>query len=367
MTNDTELALYKILTIALTDCEDYGLSDNIDWKRLFRLATGQGVIAIVTDGIQKIIETADNKQKDTLPQQKKNNLYNAIGQAITIENTCRSQYVSAIKLSKLWKENGIRTMVLKGIAFGSYYPNPIHRPCNDMDCYLCGKYDEGNGVIERLGINVNKEDYRHATFFYENLHVENHKICTTVRGRKQRKVFEKYLRDLLEKEPTTLIPESGLEIPCPLFNALYFLQHAHRHFLREGITLRYVCDWAMIVDKCSTKIDWLEFKVVAEQNDILSFAESMTRLAYFVCGIKCNELVKDYNIQSQDRMMLDDCYAIAQNAIKYGNRFKAHCQMVNNMISQRWKYKYFSDHSFIEEIILSVYGVFFEKEPNIDS
>ena len=30
-------------------------------------------------------------------------------------------------------------------------------------------------------------------------------------------------------------------------NALYFLQHCHRHFLREGITLRYICDWAMFL------------------------------------------------------------------------------------------------------------------------
>jgi len=52
-------------------------------------------------------------------------------------------------------------------------------------------------TMEALGLEVNREDYRHSTFTYKNIHVENHKICTTVRGKRQRKIFERYLRSLL--------------------------------------------------------------------------------------------------------------------------------------------------------------------------
>lgn len=49
-------------------------------------------------------------------------------------------------------------------------------------------------TMEALGLEVNREDYRHSTFTYKNIHVENHKICTTVRGKRQRK----YLNAIFE-------------------------------------------------------------------------------------------------------------------------------------------------------------------------
>ena len=362
----TELTLFKLLHIALTDSRDYIIPEDVNWTELFQLACDQGVVALACDGLQKIADAGIQIGALTDTPQGKMLKYSMIGQAMAVEETCKKQQTAAARLSNLWAENGIRTLVLKGMAFGSYYPIPNHRSCVDLDCYLCGKYEEGNNVIERQGIEVKKEDYRHSTFFYGDLHVENHKICTTVRGRKQRKVFEKYLRGLLENEPTTCIADSNLEVSCPMFNALYFLQHAHRHFLRECITLRHICDWAMITDKCEDKINWDEFRKVAEQNDILNFAESMSRLANHVCGVKCEAFIKDYEILPQDRMLLDDCYAISDNVIKYGNDFKAHLQMVKNLINQRWKHKYFSKYSFISEILTSVWGVFFEKNPEID-
>lgn len=362
----TEQVLFKLLHIALTDSKDFDIPENTDWEKIFKMSCDQGVVALVYDGLQRVSDAGIKINVLTDDTQGQILKLTMIGRAMEIEETCRKQQLSAIQLSELWADHGIRTLVMKGMAFGSYYPIPNHRPCSDMDCYLCGKFEEGDKVVEQQGIEVNKEDYRHSTFFYGNLHVENHKICTTVRGVRQRKVFEKYLRGLLESKPTTRIGDSSLEVPCPMFNALYFLQHAHRHFLREGITLRHICDWAMIIDKCKEKIDWKEFKVVAEKNEILCFAESISRLANIVCGVNCAPIVKDYKMQIQDRMLLDDCYAISCNVIKYGNDFKAHLQMVKNIINQRWKHKYFSDHSFITEIFTSVWGVFFEKNPEIE-
>ena len=239
----------------------------------------------------------------------------------------------------------------------------MQRLASDMDCYLCGKYEDGNREMERMGIVVSREDYRHSTFLYKDVFVENHKICTTVRGKKQRKRFEAYLRSLLENEPTVCIDDSYLEQPCDRFNALYFLQHCHRHFLREGITLRYICDWAMILKSadCFDSEFWNE----CDKNDLKTFAESMTRMAYVVCGVKAPWLNGDVMLQIQDRMLLDDCYCIADNAIKYGNSVKAHIQMVKNMLGMRWKYNYFSQRSMEIELISSVWSNWVEKEPKI--
>lgn len=108
-----------------------------------------------------------------------------------------------------------------------------------------------------------------------------------------------------------------------------------------------------------------EFWIVCDKNDLKPFAESMTRLAYVVCGVKAPWMNGDVMLQIQDKMLLDDCYRIADNAIKYGNSLKAHVQMVKNMLGMRWKYKYFSQRSMEIELISSVWSNWVEKDPKI--
>lgn len=358
--NQTEKALYCLLMVALTEDASVSMPSGVDWNELYALVRTQGIASIAMQGLQTLMDIRDYKPSGVDVKTK----LKWYGLAKTIENTHEKQLQSAKDLAKIWHEKGIRILVLKGFAFADYYPIPSQRPASDMDCYLCGKYEEGNGVIEKLGIKVAREDYRHSTFQYKDVFIENHKICTTVRGGKQRRLFERYLRSLLENEPTRLLKDSCLEIPCDRFNALYFLQHSHRHFLREGITLRYICDWAMILKNANCFDP--DFWKTCEKNDLQSFAESLTRLAYIVCGVKASWIRGDVKLYIQDSMLLWDCYHIADNAIKYGNNLKAHIQIVKNMLRMRWKYRYFSKRSMEKELISSVWAYLREDEKEVD-
>lgn len=356
----TKEALYGLIRMALIGEVPMAFPESVDWNVLYDYTKMQGVAAIAMDGLQTLMNKTGFAPVG-LDVKTKLQWY---ALAMSIEKRHTKQLESSKEVAYIWHKAGIRTLVLKGFAFAQYYPKPMQRLASDMDCYLCGGYEVGNSEMERLRIKVNREDYRHATFQYKDVFVENHKICTTVRGKKQRKCFEAYLRSLLENEPTVCIDDSYLEKPCDRFNALYFLQHCHRHFLREGITLRYICDWAMILQRtdCFDSDFWNE----CEKNDLRPFAESMTRLAYVVCGVKAPWMDGDVLLQIQDRMLLDDCFRIADNAIKYGNSLKAHVQMVKNMMAMRWKYKYFSQRSMEVELISSVWSNWVEKDPKIN-
>lgn len=348
--------LSKLIQVGLGTLESFELPKNIDWDSLIAYSLEQGVCAISFDGFHKL------HVEGVVPELLLMKWY---GMSNLIKTKWQAQYDSAEKLSSKWKSHDIRTLVLKGFAFGRYYPNPSSRSASDLDCYLCGKYEDGNLIVEKLGYEVNREDYRHSTFTYRNVHVENHKICTTVRGKKQRKIFERYLRALLENKPTSRIGETELEQPCLMFNTLYFLQHAHRHFLREGITLRYICDWAMILKAISQNpvFDLDEFWNQCKVNDLKPFADSMSRLAYHVCNIKAVWFNNAPLLEDQDIKLLDDCFGISSNAVEYHNGLKAHYQMARNMISNRWKYNCFSKNSFWKELLSSVWCLYFEKEP----
>ena len=358
MERDRE-ALFLLLRAALTaDCR-FVMPSGIDWTRLIHNAKTQGVAAIALDGLQ-ILTNNTAYEPHGLEKTAKLQWF-AVSQCI--EKRYERQLASANELSRLWHRNGIRTLVLKGFAFADYYPQPCHRLASDMDCYLCGRYEDGNKAVELLGIKVDREDYRHSTFMFKDVYVENHKICTTVRGLPQRKRFEASLCSLLENEKTRFLGDSFLEKPCDRFNALYFLQHAHRHFLREGITLRHVCDWAMIVNKAHCFDN--DFWTSCRNNDLMPFAETMTRLARKVCGVQAEWLPNDVKLEKHDMLLLEDCFCIERNAVRYGNHWKAHLQMVNNMLSMRWKYKYFSNRPLIVELLSLVWSNWFEKDPDI--
>ena len=210
--NPTTEALCLLLKVALTTDDDVAMPSAIVWADLLNMARSQGVIAIVMHGLQQLMK----KGYQPLNLDGKINLEGNL-MSLSIERMYERQLVSAVELSNLWHDNGgIRTWVLKGFAFAAYYPVPAKRPASDLDCYLGTQYEAGNRVVEAKGIKVDREDYRHATFQYRHVFVENHKICTTVRGSRQRKRFERYLRSLLANEPTTRIAHSHLELPCDL-------------------------------------------------------------------------------------------------------------------------------------------------------
>ena len=48
-----------------------------------------------------------------------------------VEDKCNSQLKTASELADIYAKNGIRTVVLKGIAAGINYPQSNYRPCGD--------------------------------------------------------------------------------------------------------------------------------------------------------------------------------------------------------------------------------------------
>lgn len=110
-------------------------SEGKQWNELYRLASLQGILAIVWDGLQKLPPELQPPRELRLRW-----AYNVE----QIERRYENQRRAASRLAELFAAEGIRTVVLKGLAVGALYPVPAHRPCGDLDCFLCGDYERGN-------------------------------------------------------------------------------------------------------------------------------------------------------------------------------------------------------------------------------
>ncbi len=334
---------------------------NQDWKEIYNLGIQQGVAAIQFIGLQQLVDAQINLPFQ-LPDRKLKMKW--FSHTMQVEKHCKSQQETAAELARIYAGNGIRTIVLKGIAAGLNYPQPYHRPCGDLDCFLLGKYELGNIVAKDAGAIVMPNHYKHSQISYKGLTVENHQFCAPIRGDKRLKQFESLLQSLIHKEGTTKLVGTMLEVPSPMFDALFLTHHAQRHFLTEGIALRHLCDWAMLLRKQGNNVNWEQFSRYCEKYGLKYFADTMTRLSakYFGITIPTNYALKqdDY----RDSILMESIMHYTQHHGS-GNIWYSRIKFLIKIYSNRKRYKLFSDKSMVSELWKWIYGFCFDRHPHI--
>lgn len=351
-------ALFALIRSGL-QIENAHLEGKINWEKLYEVASEQGVIAIVSEGISQEFDNgspAESLITDLRLQ--------FIGELVSAEQTYQSLWESVVHLAELYHEHGIRTFCLKGFVTSSFYPKPMQRFFCDFDCYL-SEFKKGNELVEQAGIEVSGS-YKHATFNYEVVHVENHQFCTHFRGRKKAYQFEMLLQNLMQKGDTEFLAGSYIEKPSPLFNALFLTHHARSHFFDERVSLRQVVDWAMLMKYYGRKgVDWKDFEDICQEYGLLSFAQTISRVACKICHV---DIPFDCPANDMfDKMLLDDVFSESQTHVEYGTGMRARWQVLRNKYKERWKYRYFSDQTFTSALWQQIWGVISDYAPQRQS
>lgn len=190
----------------------------------------------------------------------------------------RRMQVTAEEFAEAMKKSEIPVVVLKGLAFALYYPNPLHRECGDLDCYMMGKKEEGDLAAVGLGGKVEEAGYKHSHVSYKGLTIENHRFFTDFDDTLTGKLTERVLGELIQEEHT-YIGKSKLRCPSANFNALFLLKHAQGHFINEGIRMRHVLDWALFLKGEQYNADWTRVLPMLEATRMAQFAGVMTAIA----------------------------------------------------------------------------------------
>lgn len=339
-----------------------------DWKQIYKTASQQGVLAVVYDGLNRLVEQGSIPERSQPSRTAKLQWgFNVV----KIENCFLLQKALSEELARIYAGYGIRTVVLKGLAVAQYYPEPQHRPCGDLDCFLMGDFEKGNEIAQKAGGEVGDEGgYKHSHIRYKGLMVENHKYCTAIRNGRRAKDFERALQRVLQTESRTPIGESHLENPSPLFNALFLSVHAWNHFLNESISLRHICDWAMFVKTEGNRVAWAEFEKLTSAYDkgLSRFAHCMTFLANDLFGI---EIPKDFTMAKDlkplaDRMMRSVLYEQETIYNKGYSAWKIRVKLVLNMLLRNnWKSRAFSEHSALYRTMHNIGAFFFDRNPHL--
>ena len=311
-----------------------------EWEEIFDMASLQGVEAVASEGLE-ILPQGQRPPQELLLQW--------IGVSLQQKQMYSLQRKLVDELCGVWKDAGIDVVELKGNSIGALYYAPDTRYSCDFDCLL-SDYEAGNRVVESRGVEVNRDFYKNSSFHWKDLYVENHQFCTPVRGNKDMKRLEQKLRQLLS---------DGTEESWSDFNALFLMEHAWAHFFENALSLKHLCDWAVLRKKKGDLVDRNTFNKYAREVGFWSFAESMNHLVDLLDGVISLESLKQ-----EDRRLLGDMLA-EDKEVSMNEGWKTRFLLFRNYFAQSWKYKMFSNHSAMYSLARTVNGFVFDRKPRI--
>ena len=166
------------------------LPEYINWEEMDALATKQGLLGVLLDGIQRLADGADK-----IPYKKR---LEWLGQVMQGYERRYVEYRKAIDaLDAFYNTHGYKMMLLKGYACGRDWPRPEHRPYGDIDIWLFGKQKEADDVLVReKGIKIDNSHHHHTVFSWMGFTVENHYDFINIHHHRSNAELEKIFKKL---------------------------------------------------------------------------------------------------------------------------------------------------------------------------
>lgn len=253
--HDTVDIFFSLLRSGLygTPVPEAELPDHIDWAAVVALARKHVVYGLIIDSVRLLPERLR-------PSEEVYAKMNKFARGLLQTNSILDR--AAAHLSTFFRQRGIEGVVLKGQGLARYYRMPEMRQCGDIDFYV-GKKNYKKAVrICREELSEDKNGYleteQHFDFVMSGIPVELHRLASTVYSPFKGMRFRRWVVEQLEHSSarrTLTIGNADITLPSYDFDAVFVFYHAWRHFIIDGIGLRQLCDWAMVLHAHGRDID----------------------------------------------------------------------------------------------------------------
>lgn len=242
-----------------------------EWCNVQKLANEQTVTGLIADAIEML---SKEQWPDLITLLK----FIGIRSKIEAKNLALNQAVAEI--SKRFAENDIPTVLLKGQIIAQEYRKPLRRNSGDIDFYIDEDYiDRACSLVKTWDVTDVHDWHRDFGFKMGCADVELHWSPVNPReGGLERKLHEWCRKELKrstmtmfmtapestegecfsstnqnQSEPISGVIAASAYKPTTLFNLVYIFYHFFHHFVLEGVGLRHICDWVMLLHNSSPK------------------------------------------------------------------------------------------------------------------
>lgn len=214
----------------------------IAFTEILQLATEHGVVGLVAAGLERVTDVK-------VPQ---TDVLQFVGQTLQIEqrNKAMNQFIE--KLVGKMREANIYTLLVKGQGLAQCYKKPLWRSSGDIDFFLDNEnYEKAINLLLPMAISSKSGGAYSKEFaiYTEQWMIELHgsmRNCLSSRIDKeidavQKKVFTNKRNRVWRNGNTDVL------LPAPNEDVFIVFTHFIKHFYKEGMNLRQICDWCRLL------------------------------------------------------------------------------------------------------------------------
>lgn len=218
-----------------------------DWQSLYLIVQKQTLIGVCFNGIKKL----PREQLINLPLSLKMH-WLALTANIQKRNELMNQRCQ--QLQDILQEKGFKSCILKGQGVASLYTENLSllRQPGDIDVWVKGGIASVKELSNKMGQRFCATEQHADLSFFDDVEVEVHFLPTMLRHPFANKRLQKWIAEQEEAQFSNK-RSRGLCVPTFEFNLIYLLIHTYRHLFDEGVGLRQVMDYYMLL--CSEPID----------------------------------------------------------------------------------------------------------------
>ena len=250
-------AIFLFLNYCLGKKVDMSLVvTNLDWRQLYTFASNQAILGFCFTGINRL----GQEYPDELKQNPigRNLLMTWMGAAQQIHRQNMKVNIVASKLYSMLREDGFRCCILKGQGNALMYPNPYSRTPGDIDVWVNASRED---ITEYAKCHFKLEDdirFHHLETTMDGVPVELHFFPCSMNNPIYHARLQKWFRRNADLQCSHIVglPDGAgdIAIPTTAFNVIYQLTHLYHHFFDEGIGMRQIIDYFLVVNDFSKNV-----------------------------------------------------------------------------------------------------------------
>ena len=228
----------------------------MDWQELYSFASKQALLGLCFEGIERLgKEYPEELKQNPIGREL---LMTWMGKAQQIHRQNMKVNVVAGKLFSMLREDGMRCCVLKGQGNALMYPNPYSRTPGDIDVWIDASRERIMEYAQKkfeLGDDIRLQ---HLETSLDGVPVELHFFPCSMNNILYHARLQKWFRRNADLQCSHIVglPDGAgdIAIPTTAFNVVYQLTHLYHHFFDEGIGMRQIIDYFLVVNDFSKNV-----------------------------------------------------------------------------------------------------------------
>ena len=279
-----------------------------DTATIMELARQQCVIGLIADAIIS----------NDIPVGR-DNVMTLLSYLTAVKRNNRNVDEGLTKLCSLLNDNSIGYFVFKGQTMANLYDKQDIRCAGDVDFYCVEKDREKLFKLLKNEVSFKDEvSFKHLSYKKKGVEFELHFKLANFSVKSHQEFWDSLIETEIRYNTcdNICINDIDVSILSPTINAVYLFIHIYHHFIKEGIGLRQLCDWAVFLDHYRNDIDRNEVERILNKLGYMKAYCAFGSILTDKLGLKKDSF--PFPINSNDKRWGDKVLKVIYNGGNFG-------------------------------------------------